>query len=106
MSKRSRYGIQPAKGMLNGWANTPFQRNNRNGRIARASRLLSERLGVEVKARTLQAYLDGHNLPPAEIRLGVAELFGCDPAECWTREVLAATYVGPRGFPSKPSTAV
>jgi hypothetical protein len=96
--KQGRWGLQPAKAMINRYADTTYLPDNLTGRIPEAAELLTDRLGFEVKPRTLQAYLDGHNVPPAEIRLGLAELLNRDPAVCWTPELLAATYVGPRGF--------
>jgi hypothetical protein len=101
--KEGRWGRQPAKAMINRYAATTYLPDNSTGRIPEAAAMLTERLGFEVKPRTLQAYLDGHNVPPAEIRLGLAELLNRDPAECWTPDVLAATYVGPRGFGANSS---
>jgi hypothetical protein len=99
--KEGRWGLQPAKSIINRNAAATYLRDTAaNGRIPEAAELLTDRLGFEVKPRTLQAYLDGHNVPPAEIRLGLAELLDRDPAQCWTADVLAATYVGPRGFGS------
>lgn len=92
------YGTQPAKGIINRNSKHDFMpRDGRAGRIVRTARLLGEVLGREVKAGTLQAWLDGRNLPPAEVKIGLAQLLGVEIERCWTPEVLAATYVGPRG---------
>jgi hypothetical protein len=97
--KEGRWGLQPAKALINRHAASTYLPDTAaTGRIPEAAELLSERLGVAVVPRTLQSYLDGQAVPPAEIRLGLAEVLDRAPEECWTSAVLAATYVGPRGF--------
>ena len=63
---------------------------------------LSALVGFEVSPRRLRAWIDGCSVPPAEIKLGLAQVLGMEPEECWTQAVMEATYSGPRGQ-SKPA---
>ncbi len=95
----TRWGRQPAWEALRRWADAEsFDTATDREALSLAARYLSADTGREVKPQTLRAWLDGYNTPPAEIKIGLAEVLCVAPADCWTADVLAATYCGPRGF--------
>ena len=95
----TRWGQQPAWEPFRRWAEDEcFDAATDREALSLAARYLSADTGREVKPQTLRAWIDGYNMPPAEIKLGLAEILGVEPEDCWTPAVLAATYAGPRGF--------
>lgn len=106
IAKAGRYGIQPCKRLIVGIRSTLTMHSSSSGGrpgtgVPALAARLSELVGWEVRPRTLRAWLDGYAIPPAEVKLGVAQVLGVPVEKCWTPEVLAATYSGPRGVSTR-----
>jgi len=84
--------LQPGLHRLYVWA-----RFDRAGRLRAYGRVSALARAVDVEPGTLLAWLHGRNISPAEYKIRLAELLCVPIEECWTPEVLAAAYVGPRG---------